>query len=216
MKRLIFGLTDLADILYYHLKAEGTEISAFVINKDLVKERSHMGIPVVEFEKIRDLYPPSLYGIYLCVGYKEMNYRREAIFNELKKWGYQCLIYIHPSAVIMSKKIGEGCIILENVTVSPYTILGKCNILYPHVLIAHHTEIGDFNFFAVSCSVAGHVKIACHCFFGNNSTTKEKIKIADSVLVGASAYVNKDLSEEQVIVPPHSVLLESHKGIDFY
>ena len=153
MKRIIFGLSDFADVLFYELRLEGIEVEAFCVNKTYLKEKEHMGKPVVVFEELKDIFKTEEVGIYVCLGYHSMNEVRAHIFSEIEKTDMKLLSFKHPSALMMGEKIGEGCIILEQAVIGPYAKIGKGNIFYPKSMVSHHSVVGDFNFFAVSSSI---------------------------------------------------------------
>ena len=60
-----------------------------------------------------------------------------------------------------------------------------------------------------------HVIVSDENFFGNNATTKDKITVGNGNLIGANAYVQHDLSDENVVVPERSIILENKKPTDF-
>ena len=143
-----------------------------------------------------------------------MNEGRKQTFKKIKEKGYDILTFIHPTALVQTESIGEGNLFFENVTIGAYCTIGEGNIFYPCSHVAHHTTIGNYNFMAISCSIAGHVKIENQCFLGNHSTTKNGVCIADKTLVGAGAYISKNTSENNVIVPVRAVVLENKLSED--
>lgn len=214
-KVLIYGITDLAEILFGTLQLQNTDISGFVVEREYKDRDKIHHLPVYELENLQTYFSPQDTGIYICVGYTQMNEARKRIYYILKNMGYTILTYIHPKSVIASDKIGEGCIILESVSLGVYSQIGVCNICYPGSIISHHSIVGDFNYFSVSASIAGHINIGNNNFFGNNVTTKDKISIPNYVLAGAGAYINQKLKDYEVIVPERSVVLESHISTDY-
>ncbi len=211
MKRIIFGVTDLADVLFFELQQRGIEVDAFCVNRQFKEEENHCGLQVVTYE---ELDTKDDIGIYICVGYHSMNQARAKIYQDLKRKKVKILSFIHESAIVMTNQIGEGCLIFENAVIGPYTKIGNANIFYPKSMVSHHSIVGDFNFFAISSSVAGRVVVKNYCFIGNNATTKDKIEIADYTLVGAGAYVKEDTKEKTCIVPAESVVLEKHASTE--
>lgn len=143
-----------------------------------------------------------------------MNYYRKQIFEEIKNRGYHIKSYIHKTANVFTQDIGEGNLIFECSYVGMYSHIGDGNIFYPKSMVAHHAYVGDFNFFSISCSVAGKVVIGNENFFGNNSTTKDRIEIGNKVLIGAGAYIDKNLTDNQVVVPQKSMVLENKNSYD--
>lgn len=215
-KVLIFGITDLAKILYHFLQFDNSfEICAFVVNKKyLPPEKILFNKPIFEFEKIQYKFSPKEYSIFLCVGYNNMNESRKQIYYKLKEMGYKIETFTHNDAKIYGSEIGEGNIFLSGVTIDPYTKIGNGNIFFTDSLLSHDSSIGNFNFLAVKSCVAGHVKIKDNCFLGANSTIKNGLYIDSYTLVGANAYIRKDTNQYDVIVPAKSILLNDKKSIE--
>ena len=49
MKKIIFGITDLADVLFYELMAAGENIDAFCVNRQYITDTMHLGRKVVAY-----------------------------------------------------------------------------------------------------------------------------------------------------------------------
>lgn len=211
----IFGMTDLAVNLYYHLKCSNVHIDGFVVNESYKNIDVFEGLPVYGYENLSILFPHKNLSFYICVGYKKMNSCRKEIYNMIKRDGYTIKSYIHKTAEVYASDIGEGNLIFEQAYIGMYSKIGDGNIFYPKSMIAHHVSVKDYNFFSISSSVAGWVLVGDENFFGNNSTTKDKITIGNRVLVGAGAYIDSDLKDDKVIVPQKSVILSDKKSIDF-
>ena len=196
-KVLIFGITDLAQILFHFLQHDKTyNVCAFIVNEKYIPKNK------------------KLYSIFLCIGYNNMNESRKRIFYKLKEMGYKIETFIHKDAKIYGSSIGEGNIFLSGVTIDPYTTIGDANIFFTDTLFSHHSTIGNFNFLAVKSCVTGHVKIKDNCFLGAHSTIKNGLNIDSYTLVGANAYISKDTSMYDVIVPERSILLDNKKSIE--
>ena len=84
MKKIIFGITDLADVLFYELMAAGENIDAFCVNRQYITDTMHLGRKVVAYEDINDIYDVHELGCYIAVGYNSMNDARKKIYHELK------------------------------------------------------------------------------------------------------------------------------------
>lgn len=209
MKVIIFGTNQLAELMCYHLEQDPKyEICAFTVHRKYYLNDKFLDYPVIPYEDILKNHKPEEYSMLVCVGYYRMNLARQEIYSEIKRNGYPIIGYIHPSAVILSNELGEGSIVMENVTIGLKCKIGEGNIFYSGVNVAHHTTIGDYNFFSVSCSVAGNVKIGNNCFFGNNCTIRNGISVYNRTLVGAAAYLDRNSEEDGVYVPPRTIKLE--------
>lgn len=207
-KAVIFGMNKLSELMYYYLTHDDSyEPAAFSADDEYCSTNEFMGLPVVKASELKKEYPPEAFGIILTVGYSSMNDIRKDKFNVLSSMGYEMLTYCHPSAVILTDKIGEGSLILENCTVGAYCELGRSNILYSSTTIAHHSKTGDFNFFSVECAVAGCVIIKNNCFFGVNCTVRDDVIIEDYTLAGAGAYISENTEKYGVYAPARSVKL---------
>ena len=208
-KTVVFGMNKLSELMYYYLTHDDRyELAAFSVDDEYCSTDEFMGLPVVGSSKLNKTYPPEEYGVILSVGYSSMNDIRKDKFNALKSLEYEILTYCHPSSVILTDKIGEGCLILENCTVGVYCELGRSNILYSSTTIAHHSKMGDFNFFSVECAVAGDVSIKNNCFFGVNCTVRNSVTVDDYTLAGAGVYISKDTEKYGVYTPPRTIKLD--------
>lgn len=223
MRYYIYGTTDLAENLFYLLEEEGRKIEGFTVDRQYIAEQykaleihgETVKIPIISFDVLKGYPDKKEIGIYLCIGYTQMNAARREKFAEIKNCGYHIENYIHRTACVETDKLGEGNLIFEQSYIGMYAEIGNGNIVYPKAMIAHHTKVGDFNYFAISASVAGHVTVSNENFFGNNATTKDKITVGNGNLIGANAYVQHDLSDENVVVPERSIILENKKPTDF-
>ncbi len=216
-KAIIFGTGVFPQVLYYYLNVVNPiYIYGFTAERRFCKSDNYLNLPLVAFETVEKYFPPDEYGIYICLGYTNMNAERERIFKTALEKGYEILSYRHPTSVINAQSIGMGNIFFENTIAGPFSEIGDGNIFKAGSHIAHHTTVGNFNFFAVSCSIAGKVKIGNNCFFGNNCAIKNELKISDFTLIGAGCYVNKDTEPYGVYVPARSVYLKDKKSTDFF
>lgn len=213
---IIFGTTQFAEILYFFLKQENKyNVCGFTVDKKYIKKETFCDLPVFPFENIEDKFNPKDFGIFICMGYTNMNTVRAEKFTKAKQKGYAIESYTHPTAVVLSKDFGEGNIIMENVTVGAFCKFGDGNVLWANAHIAHHTCIKDYNFFTISVAVAGNIRIGSYNFFGNNCTIKNGINIEDYSLIGAGCYLSEDTKKYGVYVPPKSYQLLNKKSLDF-
>lgn len=217
MKKLIlYGNTGFAKMIKYYIDTDtDREIAFFTVEKDYIKEREIDSIEVIAFEDIKvEMYPPEEYEILICIGYSNMNNVRKDIYSKCKTLGYTIASYIHSSTRIPDGTvIGDGNIILEDVTIQPFVQIGNSNLIWYKTAIAHDCIIGDFNTLCGMMSLSGCVTINNNCFIGNNATIRDHIQIRDYTLIGAGAYIDKDTEEYSVYVPERTVKL-GKKSID--
>lgn len=84
-KLFIFGITDLAEILFYHLMNNEIKIDGFMVHQKYKHCDSFYGVPVYEYELIEKIFPDCRISVYVCIGYSHMNYYRRQLFQEIKK-----------------------------------------------------------------------------------------------------------------------------------
>ena len=213
---IIFGANDLGRLLKYYLEndMDPRKVVAFTMNKQYIQENKFLGLPVVAFEDIKDIYSPNEYEIMIAIGNSKMNEVRKKIFLECKEKGYIVASYYHSSCSIHSKDIGEGNILLENCLVYPFAKIGNGNLMWDHVLISHDCVVGDFNTFSSYADLCGYVTIGNNGYFGKHCIINEHSIIADYTLVGANAYAKKETKPYDVVVPARSIVLDNKKSTD--
>jgi hypothetical protein len=56
---VIFGNGQVAEVFHYYLTHEASrEVAAFTVDGAYLKEGSHLGLPVVDFESVERRFPP--------------------------------------------------------------------------------------------------------------------------------------------------------------
>ena len=218
-KIVIVGVGDFAELCSHYIREYFTdwEICAYSVDSQYRTLDSIKGIPVVNFETLRENYTPQEYEVFVAIGYKKMNNIRAEKFSICKEWGYKSPNLIHPTAVVEKNvSMGEGNIVLENAVLAPGSILGNSNIIWNATNVSHEANIGNFNYFSVGTILGGKSNIGSNCFFGLNSTVRGGLRIEDYTLVGAGAYINNETKAYSVHVPVRSVCLPNKNSLDFF
>lgn len=215
-KILIFGTTDLAELVYFYIQKNKLYTPvAFTTHKKYLTQNTLFNLPVIPFEDITKNYSPKECSFALCIGYTKVNEARKKTFYEIKERGYHIENILFPSSRVETEHMGEGNIVFPCASIDPFCQLGNGNIFYPHSLLSHHSTMGNFNFIAVKACIAGNVTIHDNNFIGANATIKNGITIGSYNLVGANAYVSHELTQNQVIVPEQSIILTHKQSSDF-
>lgn len=213
---IIFGKGDFADILTYIIEQEmQRNVVAYMVNKEFLDVDSYHGKPVVPYEEIELFYHPSEYAVTLGYEAHDMYQTREQLQNELSKKGFAFDNVISNTANLTNAHIGIGNIIMQNCLLAPFSEIGNGNVMWAGSQIQHHNMAGGFNCIAPGVASSGYVRIGSHCFIGTNATIKNNVVIADYTLIGAGAYVSKDTTDGDVIVPVRSVRLDGKSSFDF-
>ncbi|WP_417371364.1 acetyltransferase [Gelidibacter japonicus] len=196
-KVIIFGLLDTAELAHYYLENDSEhEVVAFTVSKEYIKDKEFKGLPVIAFEELNQLYPPSEYQLFAPMTAKNMNKLREQIYNQGKKKGYRFITYVSSKATVCDNEIGENCFILEDNTIQPFTKIGNNVVLWSGNHIGHHGIIKDHVFFTSHVVLSGHCIVESHCFFGVNATIRDYTHLAKGSLIAMGASLTKKETEE--------------------
>jgi len=98
--------------------------------------------------------------------------------------------YISPSA-----KIGKGCFIASNVSISTNVIIKSHCIINMNVSIGHDSVIENHCIIMPGARISGNVHIGEGTLVGSNSFIYQGVTIERENMIDALAYVRKDLSE---------------------
>lgn len=215
---VIFGTTNFGKMMRYYLEEyAGVQVEAYILDKEYIQSGLFDNLPVLPFEKCKELFPPEFYTMLLALGYKKMNQPREQKFWEAKARGYEIQSFVHPSAVISSNaKLGEGNIILEQSVIAYGVTIGRGNIIWNGCNLSHESTIGDFNYFSPGVILGGETIVRSRCFFGLNASVRGANTVEDRSLIGAGAFVNKGTESGGVYVPARTVKLEGKTSDNFF
>ncbi len=193
-KVVIFGTGSFGEVAYnYLMKDSPYEAVAFTVNEKYINVREKLGLPVVPFERVEDIYPPDEYKMFIAIAYSGLNRVRANRYNEAKRKGYRLISYVCSKAMVWDNvKIGDNCFIFEANVIQPYVVIGDDVIVWSGNHIGHHTVIGKHCFIASHAVISGHVKMGKYCFIGVNATIRDGITIADDCIIGAHALIIKD------------------------
>ncbi|ACT93991.1 acetyltransferase [Dyadobacter fermentans] len=200
-KIIVFGVLDTAELAHYYLTHDSEhEVVAFTVNRQYIEHDNFHGLPVVAFEDVETLFPPSEYKFFAPMTGRNMNRNREAIYNHAKAKGYEFISYISSRATLFNNEIGENCFILEDNTIQPFTTIGNNVVLWSGNHIGHHGQIKDHVFFTSHVVLSGHCVVESYSFFGVNATIRDYTTIAQGTLVGMASAITKETEEWGVYV----------------
>lgn len=208
-KVIIFGASTFEERLAHIIKEQGKdEVVAFCVDQEYRREKKAYGYPVLIPEELQEKYSPTECEILVGLGYKEMNSIRAKKCDFFINQNYNLYNFIHDTVYIEpSVVLGQGNIIFANVTIDYRSNIGNGNIFEVGTTIAHECSIGNYNYFAPRVTLGGKVNVTNKSFWGIGSIGRSAIEVQESALIGAGAYVDKDVSASVVIVPQRSKAL---------
>ena len=200
-KVVIFGCGRGADVAARYLNADSThEVVAFTVDRQYMSGDSFRGLPLVDFDKVDQLYCPSEYQLFAPLGFQRMNAARAEKYLEGKRKGYTFISYV--SSTVVTHDIiqaGENCFILENNTINFDVRIGNNVVIWSTSQIGDKTIIADHAWIS-SAVISGGVRIGEYSFLGANCTIVDEVTVAARCYVGAGALITKDTVEDGVYV----------------
>ena len=185
----IFNLTHPHHIIYY-VECFSEDITQNILYPTIDKALDHIMLPNVEY--------------FIATGDNNMrseHYR--LIKNYTKKEPINC---IHPSAVISSKRIGDGNLICPNSVIHVDAYVGDCTIINTGAVVEHDCHVGDFSQISPNATLCGYVKIGDYSFISAGSTIIPKIKVGNHSTIAAGSVVIEDVpSNVMVAVVPSKI-----------
>ena len=199
---LIVGDGETAELAYEYFTHDSEhEVAAFTVEREYLKKTELLGLPVVDFDEVEKLYPPSEYQAFVAISYVKLNRIRQRLYAAAKAKGYSCVSYVSSRAFVWHNvEIGENCFIFENNVVQYAVKLGNNIVLWSGNHVGHQTVIRDNVFISSHVVVSGYCDVGENCFLGVNSSVANNVKIGKDCLIGMGAVIHKDTQERQVYV----------------
>lgn len=206
---VIFGTGEIGELAYYYFTHDSPyDVVAFSADKSCIKESTFHDLPIIPFEEVEVVYPPSLCNMFIALSYARLNQIRQKKYEEACNKGYKMASYISSKSACWGVgAIGDNCFILENQTIQPYVRIGNNVTLWSGNHIGHHSTIADHTFIASQVVVSGNCKIGSRCFVGVNATLRDGVTIADDCFVGMAASVVGDMQAGSVALAPSGEIL---------
>jgi sugar O-acyltransferase (sialic acid O-acetyltransferase NeuD family) len=198
-KIVLWGTGQIAQVVYYYLTNDSDfEICGFCVDKEYLTHKNFYGKPVVAFEDIEKIFPPTEYKMAIPIGYKNTNKYREDRYIQAKEKGYKFITYISSKSSVDTKEVGENTFIFNFNDIQPFTKIGNNVIIWANTGIGHHALVED-NCFLASPKISGATVIGKNSFLGTNVTVADKVKIGSHCIIGAGVVINRNVKDGSVI-----------------
>lgn len=210
-KRLvIIGAGEFGEIAYEYFTFDSEyQVVAFAVEKRFRNKETLFDLPIIDFEEIEKIYPPSKYETFVAVTYVELNRARKRLYKACKGKGYHCASYVSSHAFIWHNvTIGENTFIFENNTIQHYASIGNNVVLWSGNHIGHRTVIEEDCWLTSHDVISGFCRIGQGSFIGVNATLGDNVVLPKDTVFGAGALTVKSLEREgQVYVGSPARLL---------
>jgi sugar O-acyltransferase (sialic acid O-acetyltransferase NeuD family) len=199
---VIFGTGEFAECVYFYLSNDSSyTIAGFTVDSNGMKNETFMGLRVVPFDEVQNIYPPDNFDMFIALGYQNLNSTRTRKFLEAKGKGYELVSYISTKSTVWNDlQIGENCFIGENNSIQPFVTIKDNVIIWGGNLIAHGAYISPNCFITSGAVIAGGTKIGENCFIGVHSTIREHTEVARECTIGANAFISKNTHEGETYI----------------
>ena len=166
-------------------------ILGFVDDNEDVQNTYINGYPVLGKCDYLQNYDKEVYVVCAISNYKV----KKKIISKLKaNSNIKFATLIHPSVKLNKHiKIGEGCIVYQNVIMTVNIEVGDHVIISPKCGIGHDSVIDDYVTLLWNVNVSGNVKIKEGATMCSGSTVIQGLTIGEGSFGGAGATVIKDI-----------------------
>lgn len=197
---IIFGTSDIAELAAYYFHADaGRNVAGFAVDAAFVRGSQFAGRPVVPFESVETVFPPTEHDFFVAVSYAQLNALRMEKMKQAEAKGYHLASYLSSRAYVWDRFVVEpNVFILEDNTLQPFCRVGRGVTLWSGNHIGHHSRIGDYGFVTSHVVISGGVEIGDRSFIGVNATIRDHVKIGTRCVIGAGSLILQDAADESV------------------
>jgi sugar O-acyltransferase (sialic acid O-acetyltransferase NeuD family) len=194
---VLFGTGDFAQVACEYLRQDSPhDVVAFTVHERYVEETELLGLPIVPFERLEELHPPSSCAMFVAVGFSGVNKTRRGMYDECRSKGYELISYVSSKAIHLGEvALGDNSFVFEANVIQPFVRIGSNVIIWSGNHIGHHSRIEDHCFIASHAVISGNVTIGEETFVGVNATFRDGVTVAPRCLIGAGALIMKDTEE---------------------
>lgn len=202
MKVVIFGGGKFASLAWYCLTHDSDhEVVGFTVDREFLGEPNLHGLPVVDFAKVEQTFPPAEHAMLVHVGPAAMNGVRIARCEEARQKGYRLANYLSSRALTWPDfELRANTVVYEGAIIQPFAHVGENVIIRSGAHISHHVGIGDHSFIAAGACLGGGAQVEPRCFIGLNATVRDGVKVAEGCLVAAGALLVGDTEPDGLYI----------------
>ena len=217
-KLIIYGPGCLAEILLADdAKHHTLAPVCFTADREFMRSDVFHGLPVIPFEDIVGVCPPSEYDMLVVCDRQNLR-RRMEMYHKAKDCGYRLINYISPEAHLEPGiTIGDNNLIFSGARLGHDGCLGSHNVIRQDTYIGHEFSIGDGNMISVHCTIGSMCHIGNCSYFGMSVTSRDHNSFGSECLVGMGSVVTKPVEEYATAygVPAKTVSYHKETGVIF-
>lgn len=195
---IIIGAGEFAEIACEYFSYDSDyNVVAFAVERDYIERSELMGRPIIEFERIAEVYKPEKYYVFVALYYGRLNRTRTRLYEMCKKLGYKCASYVSSNAFIWHNvEVGENTFIFEDNTIQYHVKIGNNVVLWSGNHIGHRTVIEDNCWLTSHDVISGFCRVGKNSFIGVNATVGDGVTLGEDTVLGAGAVTVKSLPDK--------------------
>ena len=153
----------------------------------------------IEEEDLAEQLDDPNHSLEYIIGFADYELRLKCEKAVESAGGFSAATIINPSAyVARSARIGKGCYIAANATVSSQSVLADHTIINYNVSVGHDAVIGRHTSINPGARISGNVKIGEGCLVGANAFIFQNIEIGNENMIDAMTYIRRSLPEKMI------------------
>lgn len=199
---LLWGSGEVATVLMHLIRETGLfEVVGFCVDDEVWESGMEVnGIEVIKLSEAVAKFPPDKVGIMAAVGFKRLNRVRREVLDKLISLEYKPVSFIHPTAYVSpSVELGRHVLIMPNVVLEPNVKVEENAFIWSGATICHDVKVEKDSFIASGVVVGGGSVIGEGSFLGMNAVVRDHRTIGRRCVVGAGAYVGRDIPDNHMI-----------------
>jgi sugar O-acyltransferase (sialic acid O-acetyltransferase NeuD family) len=197
---VIFGTGQLSELMWHCLVHDSPlEPVAFAVDGRHLDRERHLGLPVLAFENLPALHPPSSVQLIVPIAYRGVNRARRDVFLRARAMGYRFAGYTSSRASVWdSSALGENAMVYEQAAVQAFARIGDDVIVRSGAVVSHHARVGAHAFLAIGAVIGGGAELGERAFVGLNATVADGVRVGEGCIIAAGAVLTKDAEPEGV------------------
>ncbi len=213
---VLVGAGEFAQIACEYFEHDSDyNVVAFSVEHEYLKDQQLAGRPVVAYESLEKVYPPSDVDVFVAIPASGLNRLRTRFYQDLKHRGYTLATYVSSRAFVWrNATIGENSFIFEGNVIQPFVRIGNNCILWSGNHVGHRTVVHDHVFVASHAVISGYCDIGSSSFIGVNATFNDGITVAFDNVIGAGALVTRNTEPGRVYVGSPASALPDRSSLD--
>lgn len=206
---VLFGTGAVASVVRNILDHESPyRVVALTVDRAHIATDADWDLEIVPFDEIATRYPPSENGMFVAIGYSQMNGVRAARCEQARELGYELVSHVSErTSTWPGFTARPNTIVMEDCTVGPGAQIGEDCIVWPRCYVGHGTTVGDHCYVAANSSISGFSSIGSRSVIGSAAVVRDGIAVGEACVIGVGAVLTTDLEAHSVIAAPVPRLL---------